>query len=240
MIHQISKVEYRIPSMKFSALSDSDKFQIENFRSRYILSDFGNLTELLFPGFVFSHPMAAVGFDKFIFSPYEEMKITNTPRGNLSKKSDTFIFGIQPGHNFDYNFNERLSCAWDFGPSTKMLMKLLSSTNVYPYFSNVYHTSEIANTKNISYTYREITCIIRMHRQLYKTNHTLKFIFLGNYEEYYRIVNQYKSEWRKYPNIVFARIFHPSYVSRFFDEAKYNDWTDQFLNLRNVMFGTRD
>jgi hypothetical protein len=147
-----------------------------------------------------------------------------TPRGNLSKENNIIFIGQRPGH---YGAHlSKAESAWLLGPSSKMLIKLCKDANIYPYFTNFYHSHDTEINKDWFNIFAEILDLSIMYEKFYQIEE-LKIVFLGSYPEYDGLIEQIKNS---YPNsktkmkFKFIKIWHPAYLLRSYSEEKYYDW----------------
>jgi len=134
------------------------------------------------------------------------------PRGNVRRDSKYAFIGIKPGSY--YAHLSKTESAWLLGPSSKILDKLLSDLNIYPYFTNVYRSHKDEEDKNIDLIVKEIEVLKKICSDMI-------FVFMGNYEEYDKIINYFLGD------LNYKNIWHPSYILRGYSENKYKDWVKQ-------------
>lgn len=145
------------------------------------------------------------------------------PRGNLTKKSKYAFIGIRPGPGSP---KYEAGTAWLFGPSSRMLHKLLTGLGIYPYFTNVYkaHTSHVSPEVEREYS---INLFIREILTIDEMCDNISLIFMGNYDEYDEIISKLDGKFDC------SKIWHPSYLIRAFTEEKFNKWRNQLSGSNN-------
>lgn len=215
---------FNISDFNLSKLSDKEWNKISDQKFTYILNN--KKSNILYPGFCFSNDEAANYFSTNILNfIINELKAFTSPRGNLSKNNNTIVIGQRPGHAFAHL--SKSESAWLLGPSSKMLCRLLSSCNIYPYFTNFYHSHYVKIDLNYSNIIIEILKIFKLYSKFYNINE-FKIIFLGRYDEY----DILKKELSKLNTVKinFINIWHPAYILRNNSEENYNNWLNDLKN----------
>lgn len=197
--------------------------QISSYILKEPLEDSRNLN---YPGFFFSDQKAADIYFKKVYSSFKD--VYTPPRGNLSKNNNIILSGIKPG-----NWQAHLSkceSAWIFGPSSKMLHKLLKEFSIYPYFTNFYKSFYDESNNKLLPILKEITVIAGIYKTIYNQNN-LKIVCLGNYSEYDSLKNRLDVDDKILSlnmNITLHKIWHPSYLLRAYTDEKFAIWKENF------------
>lgn len=180
-------------------VSDDEKsFVLDNIGERIpLLKEPDALRNLVFkyPGFVSDDLGFYSRYMYKIFKMYED--VYTPPRGYLAEDS-IIIVGVSPGFSI-FSFNEP---NWLYGPSTKLLHKILEFDYKW-YFTNATKepfTRNIYNDSVIEKFYPDFFKEVYFFK-----NH--KFIFLGDYDIYDRIIDKCELDKNK-----ILRIYHPSYL----------------------------
>jgi len=204
-----TKSPFLISTYNLSQIKNNEWNNINKSKNSYYIGD-NNIKLLRYPGFLFKNKNDVKLYEEC----YKEYKNDFTPpRGNL--KNTKYIFcGIKPGHYYA-NLSKSESC-WLFGPSTKILLRLLYECNQYPYFTNIYKSHYCEMNKNLTSIIKEIEIVNKIINKP-------KIIFLGNYEEYYRLSKKIENEC--------FRIYHPAYIARKYTEENFLNWKNQFIDL---------
>ena len=190
-------------------------------RRGYILGDMRfNKPNLNYPGFVFSSDVAASMYHTLCYSKYIEGEIYTPPRGNLSVSNPYIFMGIKPG-KIDHH-KEKKESAWLFGPSSKMLHNLLIEKSIYPYFTNVYKSSDEEESGNLDTIFRELLVIFTMYKQHYGLNN-MTIVYMGSYDEYWELKARLDKDIKGF-NIEYKKIWHPAYLTRTYSEQKFIEW----------------
>lgn len=207
-----------ISSFELNKISDNEWKLINENKFSYLIINSPDIIYLLYPGFVFSSDEAAEFYDRNIMSFIKNnLNAFTTPRGNLSKSNNIVFIGQRPG-TFTAHLSKAES-AWLLGPSSKKLVKACKDLNIYPYFTNFYHshyTNTDRNYKNILF---EISKIHELYKQIYNIK-KLNIVFLGSYSEYDELINNFKDR----NNLNVIKIWHPAYLIRSYSENKYLKW----------------
>jgi hypothetical protein len=205
---------YRINTFKLKFIDDWDAIDCD--KSKVVITNNpNNRRYLTFPGFVSDNIELANLYEKYIYNKIREVFIP--PRGNISTKCQLMVVGIKPGTK--YMIYSKSECSWLLGPSSQMLFKLLYETNVYPYFTNVFHDT------NSSETTGDISEILKEIDFMNIINSNIRIIFLGNYEIYNKLIDILAG---KNINNAF-KIWHPAYLCRSYTDEKFDKWKNQFI-----------
>jgi len=214
-----------ISTSNLSNIKDDEWEKINKDKQTYMCTDDPTIDDLLYPGFIFSSEDAAEYFDKYMMSwYYEDLRAFTTPRGNLSKTNNIIFIGQRPGH---YGAHlSKAESAWLLGPSSKMLIKLCKDANIYPYFTNFYHSHDTEINKDWFAIFTEIVGLSLLYETHYYKEFEFKIVFLGSYDEYDTLVKELNSINIKVPGVTFKiiKIWHPAYLLRSYSEEKYYQW----------------
>ena len=223
-LHSISYEDiFRIKSFSMKQ-TEEDWAKILEHRFNYCLQD-SKLSKIdnMFPGFYFSNKDICEFFDNYMINYFLKIKAKTIPRGNITNKNNIIVMGYRPGHTRLYL--SRGESAWLLGPSSQMLCKLLYETDVYPYFTNFYHSSHIKMNGNSSHILKELICLFNLYTMFYNIK-DFTIVFLGSYKEY----EDLKSILLKMGkiNLNFIKIWHPAYLTRAYSKQKFEDWKYNF------------
>lgn len=197
---------------------------IEQQIQSYVLetpNPLNNSKNLQYVGFHFDNAKAVEKYYEKVYLPYQVEKINTPPRGNLSSTNAIIILGIKPG-----SWQAHLSpveSSWIFGPSSKMLHRLLRIFDIYPYFTNVYKSYYDESNMQLKSIYNELVVIAAIYGLCYnKTD--LSVVCLGSYKEYVSLADRFKNDTTlKKLNfkLNFYRIWHPAFLLRAFTEENF-------------------
>jgi len=216
MILKKTKYIYKIPTFNMNKLTNEDWNNIDKYKFTY--TDLHN--SILYPGFKFSTNKAAEFYDKNILNfLVNKLKVFTTPRGNLSKDNNIFVIGQRPGHY--YAHLSKSESAWLIGDSAKLLLKLCHQLDIYPYFTNFYHSHYVNLDFNCNNIFKEIIGIFKLYKDFYNIKN-FRIVLLGSYKEYNNLINEINKLTDI--NVNFIRTWHPSYLLRSYSEEKYNIW----------------
>jgi len=168
------------------------------------------------PGTVFSSKKAQRLYTKEL---HDLLSVHTPPRGNLSKHSRFIFIGIKPGHT--YAHLSKYDTSWMFGNSSTVLHKALVSLGIYPYFTNVYKDPFQETDGNVDGIIKELSVILHMYTKIYKVQMPT-VVLMGDYPEYDKIECTFN-------DVLFKRIWHPSYIARSLSEDRMNKWKQQIL-----------
>lgn len=194
---------------------------------------FDNSKNLHFVGFYFDNIDAVKKYDAKVYQPYLEKGINTPPRGNLSSNNDVIFLGIKPG-----SWQAHLSpveSSWIFGPSSKMLHKLIRVFNLYPYFTNIYKSHYDESNMQLQSIYNELLIIAAINALYYK-KFELTVVCLGSYPEYASLANRFKDDSKLQKlnfTMNFYKIWHPSYLLRAYSENNFAIWQNNLENILN-------
>lgn len=207
-----------ISSFDLNQIGTNGWKSISDSKFSYLICNNPSTVYLLYPGFVFSSDEAAQFYDENILSFIKNnLNAFTTPRGNLSKSNNIIFIGQRPG-TFTAHLSKAES-AWLLGPSSKMLIKACKDLNIYPYFTNFYHSHYINTDRNYKNILFEISKIYELYTRIYNIE-KLNIVFLGNYSEYDELINNFKDR----NNLNIIKIWHPAYLIRSYSEDKYLKW----------------
>lgn len=204
-----------ISSPNQTTLTDKEWDIIKDQKPSYIISDNCDIKYMLYPGLIFSNEDARKLYEP-IFKSFVESGANTPARGNLSKNNNFIFIGIRPGHTYAHLC--KTETAWIFGPSSKLLQKLCSSLNIFPYFTNVYNDYRKSFNKDLNFIVRELTTISNIYKNVYGINE-LNFVYMGSYAEYESL--------KRYDfgiKVNNHSIWHPAYLARAYTEEKFNSW----------------
>lgn len=207
-----------ISSFELNKISTDEWKLIAENKFSYLIDNNPSIVHLLYPGFVFSSDAAAKFYDEnVLFFIKNNLKAFTTPRGNLSKANNIIFIGQRPG-SFTAHLSKAES-AWLLGPSSKMLIRACKDLNIYPYFTNFYHSHYINTDKNYENILFELSKILELYEQIYNIT-KLNIVFLGSYSEYDELINNLK--YKNDLNII--KIWHPAYLLRSYSDKQYLKW----------------
>ncbi|MFA5025093.1 MAG: uracil-DNA glycosylase family protein [Candidatus Shapirobacteria bacterium] len=210
--------EWVIPSYNLKALSSDDWEKINYYKSKVLfLNNYKDLdveSFLKFPGFVSDDEEKFKKYAKF-YSDNLKNK-TTAPRGNLLIKQSSIpviVCGLAPGYS-EFSKGEP---KWLLGPSSKLLHKMLTVLNIYPYFTNLYKNPFIKNKINSADQINSFNLLENefsvIYNHLWADYNYINVITLGRYDEY----NEFKdfidgSNIRS--KLRFINTYHPQYYIR--------------------------
>jgi len=218
-------------SQNLSEIQDDEWKIIATQKYSYILSDNCNISFLRFPGFIFSNIEAQQSYTR-IYKDFINNNIFTPSRGNLSKNNNFIFIGIRPGHV--YAHLSKADTAWLFGPSSILLHKLLISSNIYPYFTNIYNEPNKPFNKDFSFIFKELIVICYIYKIIYEISE-LNLVFMGNYEEYPLFIRYLLNHpvFKKFNmKINYYNIWHPGYLARGYDDNKLENWKNQLNTIK--------
>lgn len=196
-------------------------------------SNSDNSKNLHYVGFYINSIDAVKKYNEKVYQPYLNARINTPPRGNLSSNNDIVVLGIKPG-----SWQAHLSpveSSWIFGPSSKMLHKLLRVFNLYPYFTNVYKSHYDENNMQLQSIYNELLVLAGIYKLYYQKNE-LNVICLGSYPEYLSLATKFREEAKLQKlnmKLNFYKIWHPSYLLRAYTVENFNLWQNNLQNILN-------
>jgi uracil-DNA glycosylase family 4 len=227
-----------IPSynLRFLSLEDWEKINYYKNKAAFLDSDQDLDIEsfLKFPGFVFSKGEENwTKYAKF-YSENLKNKIT-APRGNLLNKQTSIpiiVCGLAPGYS-EFSKGEP---KWLLGPSSKLLHKMLTVLNIYPYFTNIYKNPFIKNKissvdqiSSFNLLENELSVI---YNSLWTDYNYIDVITLGRYDEY----DKFKEFIDGNPirnKIRFINTYHPQYYIR----NGMNETSEKVINeIKTIKF----
>lgn len=214
MLKKIDKSEcFFLDTYKQSEINDDVWSKIEYYKKTYIIQDSCEFKFNRYPGFMFSNDEAAELYYNNFYNNIEN--INTQPRGNLSLSSKYIFVGIRPGSNDIHSKSE--SCFLIGEKTAAVLNCLFRDLNIYGYYTNVYMSSTSVDIN--------LTKILSELSILKLINNNLLIIFLGQYDEYDKIIDILKLENKK----DYLKIWHPSYIMRSYTTQKYNTWLRSFV-----------
>ena len=221
-------------SQNLTEITDDEWKLIEYQKHSFSISDDPNISLLRYPGFIFSNVEAQHCYTT-IYKDFVDNNIYTPSRGNLSKNNNYIFIGIRPGHV--YAHLSKADTAWLFGPSSVLLHKLLTSLNIYPYFTNIYNEPNKPFDKNFKFIFKELVVLCYIYKIIYGIKE-LNLIFMGNYEEYPLFINYAKNH-----NVIkqlritlnCLSVWHPGFLTRGYDDNKLESWKNQILNKEKVL-----
>lgn len=151
------------------------------------------------------------------FYPFSKSSLIY-PRGNITQNSKYAFIGIRPGPGSP---KYEAGTSWLFGPSSRILHKLLYDLDIYPYFTNIYKYPDIQDRKFF---------IDSFIQEILTVNHIcdkITLVFMGNYDEYEEVIDRLDGK------IDHIKIWHPSYLLRAYSDKKYNIWKEQLIGNNN-------
>lgn len=221
-------------SQNLRQISNDEWKIIEQQKNSFLISDECDTSFLRWPGYVFSNSKAQQAYLK-IYKDFVDNNIYTPSRGNLSKNNNYIFIGIRPGHV--YAHLSKADTAWLFGPSSTLLHKLLIETKIFPYFTNIYNEPDKPMNKDFSFITKELIIIFYIYSRIYKMKE-LNLVFMGAYEEYGLFV-KHILEHRAFRDVQIPincfSIWHPAYLSRGYDQMKFDDWKRQLINKNRLV-----
>jgi hypothetical protein len=209
-----NQIPYKLNSFVQTGINNNEiEYYLSSLNSVYIYNGDIDSHFIRVPGFVSDDKKIVDYYSKIVYNILIETNVATPPRGNISTQCKVIICGIKPGCLLeDMKFPE---AAWLFGPSAKMLNKMLLDLNVYPYFTNVFHDRKADETDINS-----LNQIIREIKFMKCLNSNIKIIFLGKYQIFDTLISDLCYDF----NIKAIKIWHPSYLCRAYTDAKFNKW----------------
>ncbi|MFW6281323.1 MAG: uracil-DNA glycosylase family protein [bacterium] len=224
-----------ISDFNLKKLQDEELNILENQKQSYIIDNKGHPKLFRWPGFTFTSEKAMKSYKK-IHDRFIQENIYVPPRGNLSIKSNYIFIGIKPGMSHPDITKGNMAF---LGPSGRILYKLLTKENIYPYITNVFKSPYSDGERNFEFIIKELLVIFYIFEKIYKKNN-LNLVFLGSYEDYSTLVGKLaeSKSFNENFNIQLKcfSIWHPAYLVRNFNEYKFQEWKTQLKN-ENRMVG---
>ena len=219
-----------IPTYSLKVLSSEDWEKINYYKSKVLFLNNGKDLDvesfLKFPGFVSDDEEKFSKYAKFYFDNLKNK--TTTPRGNLITKQGSIpiiVCGLAPG----YSELSRGEPKWLLGPSSRLLHKMLTILNIYPYFTNVYKFSFIKNKINTANQINSFNLLENelsiIYNHLWVDYNYINVITLGRYGEYdgfKRFIDGSPIRSR----LRFINTYHPQYYIR----NGMNETSDKVIN----------
>lgn len=235
---QIEKTKaHLISSQNLKEIPDEEWKIIAEQKHTYIISDDCDTSFLRWPGFVFSNDQAQNAYMR-IYKDFIDNNIYTPSRGNLSKNNNNIFIGIRPGHV--YAHLSKADTAWLFGPSSTVLHKLLISTGIFPYFTNIYNEPNKPFDKDFRFIFKELIVICYIYKVIYEISE-LNLIFMGNYEEY-PLFQKYLLRHPTFKNFNmranFYSMWHPGFLARSYTEEKFESWKGQISKISKPKINT--